>query len=279
MVRLLISATCPSVFPMPLPPQRKCLWLWLNCFCSWDSGDILYWYDYHWDDEDKEHPWQFLPRPLAYTCWALKSRQPVCCPFQLVVLFLGVLGHGMLSCPFKSMEVLHDFSNSHTIEVTAGLFELFLSSLRHGVVERLLALSVGQRSFRTWHPGWASVQAVVRIPERLDGHLVRIMRSSQLTQQLMLLFLSCTGGDELPESDVEISDHISCWRIVHKDLIPSVLEFFFKRMRECLEQGGTLMVRIAHGIENLVAKMQAVWQHVLNMCGIITFKGVNVHLI
>jgi hypothetical protein len=81
------------------------------------------------------------------------------------------------------------------------------------------------------------------------------------------------------KSDIKVGDCISCWRIVHKDLIPSVLEFFFKRTRECLEQGGTLMIRIAHGIENLVAKMRAVWQHVLNMHGIITFEGVNVHLI
>ena len=39
------------------------------------------------------------------------------------------------------------------------------------------------------------------------------------------------------------------------------------------------MIRIAHGMKNLVAKIQAVWLHVFNMCGIITFKGVNVHLI
>jgi hypothetical protein len=81
----------------------------------------------------------------------------------LMALLLGGFGHGTLSCPLQSTKVLNNFCNGHASEVAAGLFEFFLSSRRHGVINRLLAciLSLGQRSFRTWHPGWVSVQAVM----------------------------------------------------------------------------------------------------------------------
>jgi hypothetical protein len=191
--------------------------------------------------------------------------------FRFMALFLGVLGHCMLSGSFESTKVLDDFSNGKAIEVVTSLFEFFLPSLRHGVIKRLLALSIGQRGFRTRHPGCVSIQAAVRIPERLDRHLVQLTRISQLAQQLVLLILCRTGGDECTEGNVEISDRVSCWRSISKDLIPGVLEFLFKRTRKCLEQGGTLMIHIADSIENLVAKMQTVRQHVLHMCGIVTF--------